>query len=107
MSDPKEPAPPPPYLAPYVEAARSPGGSFGSLLWASPATQSARFEAIRRIYDPAGRSLLDVGCGRAGYLGSLLDRGIRPAASIGIEAVGPLADAAEERAERARREGVA
>lgn len=108
MDQPDDPTPAsPPYLAPYLQAARTYGGGFGSLLWASPNTQAARFEAIRRIYDPAGRSVLDVGCGRADYLGFLLDSGARPADYIGIEAVGPLADAAEERAEPARREGVA
>ena len=108
MDQPEEPIPTPPaYLAPYLQAARTCGGGFGTLLWASPATQAVRFEAIRRIYDPAGRSVLDVGCGRADYLGFLLDRGIRPADYIGIEAVGPLADAADERAEQARRAGVA
>src|SRR4051794_25231511 len=108
MSDPDDPTPAAPaYLAPYLQAAETYGGGFGALLWASPATQAARFDAIRRIYDPAGRSVLDVGCGRADYLDFLLDRGVRPADYIGIEAVAALADAAGERAGRARAQGIA
>jgi SAM-dependent methyltransferase len=84
----------PPYLAPYLCAARAHGAGFGSLLWASPSTQAARFEAIARIHPLEGKSLLDVGCGRADLLDFLRARGVRPADYIGIEAVDELADAA-------------
>lgn len=83
------------YLQPYRDAARVYGAGFGSLLWASPQTQAVRFDAIRRIVDLHGRSVLDVGCGRADLLEHLLDRGVRPADYIGIEAVDELAAAAE------------
>jgi hypothetical protein len=84
----------PPYLAPYRRAARAHGAGFGSLLWASPSTQSARFDAIARIHPLDGKSLLDVGCGRADLLDFLHVRGIPLADYIGLEAVDELADAA-------------
>ena len=88
------------YLQPYLAAARQYGAGFGALLWASSKTQRARFEAIREIYDLSGKSVLDAGCGRADLLRHLLDRGVRVAEYIGLEAVETLADAAEARNER-------
>lgn len=85
----------PPYLEPYLRAARQFGAGFSALLWASPKTQRARFDAIRRAYEPEGKSVLDAGCGRADYLEFLLSRDVRPADYIGIEAVETLAAAAE------------
>jgi SAM-dependent methyltransferase len=84
----------PPYLAPYRRAARAHGAGFGSLLWASPSTQAARFDAIRRIHPLEGKSLLDVGCGRGDLLDFLRGHGVALADYIGIEAVDELADAA-------------
>lgn len=92
-------APPPlpqPYLAPYIRAAARHGSHFPALLWASPQTQSARFDAIERLGCLGGKSVLDVGCGRADLLEFLLRRGVEPADYFGIEAVGQLADAARE-----------
>jgi hypothetical protein len=86
-----------PYLEPYFSAARTHGAGFGSLLWASPATQAARFDAIRRIVDLTRKSVLDVGSGRADFLEYLLNQGIRPMDYVGIEAVDALADAAEHK----------
>jgi hypothetical protein len=40
-------------------------------------TQGLRFEAIRRLADLDGKSLLDVGCGRADFLEYLLRHGVR------------------------------
>jgi SAM-dependent methyltransferase len=87
-----------PYLLPYVDAAQRHGGGFGALLWASPRTQRLRFEAIRLIFNPQGKSVLDAGCGRADYLAHLLEASCIPADYIGLEAVAPLAAAAETRA---------
>ncbi|MDB5332641.1 MAG: hypothetical protein JWP03_3792 [Phycisphaerales bacterium] len=84
-----------PYLQPYLRAAQKYGAGFPALLWASPRTQRARFEAICQSYSPAGRSVLDAGCGRGDYLTFLIDRGVTPADYIGIEAVGDLANVAE------------
>lgn len=93
---------PQPYLAPYLRAAERFGEGFGSLLWASPQTQRARFNAIRKSCDPTGKSVLDVGCGRADYLAYLIERDARPADYIGIEMVEPLAAAAERQADEVR-----
>ena len=86
-----------PYLTPYLRAAEQYGGGFSALLWASPKTQRARFDAIRRTIELGGKSVLDAGCGRADLLSFLLDRDIRPADYIGLEAVEALAAAAEAR----------
>ena len=83
------------YLQPYLDAASTHGAGFGSLLWASPATQAARFDAIARVAALDGRSVLDAGCGRADFLSYLLQRGIQPHDYVGIEAVAELAAAAE------------
>lgn len=85
------------YLAPYLDAAAEYGAGFGTLLWASPKTQRARFDAIRRAIDMEGKSVLDAGCGRGDLLDYLLRQGVRPAEYLGIEAVEPLASAAETR----------
>lgn len=70
------------------------------MLWASPATQAARFGAIRKLAELQGRVVLDVGCGRADLLDDLLSHGIRPAHYHGIEAVPELCDVAEAKARR-------
>jgi hypothetical protein len=85
----------PTYLAPYLRAAQRHGAGFDSLLWASPRTQAVRFDALRRAAPVGGRTVLDVGCGRADYLRFLLDAGERPRHYVGLEAVPALADAAE------------
>jgi len=83
-----------PYLVPYLKAAERHGAGFGALLWASPETQATRFDAIERLGRLHGKSVLDVGCGRADLLAYLLGRGVRPADYTGIEAVAELASAA-------------
>lgn len=85
----------PTYLAPYLRAARSHGAGFSSLLWASPDTQSIRFDALARIADLHQRTICDIGCGRGDLLAFLDNRGIVPRHYVGIEAVPELADAAE------------
>ena len=90
----------PPYLRPYLEAARRYGGGFGSLLWASPRTQAVRFDALVRAATGGairGRRVLDVGCGRADLLDHLRRRDVVPKRYVGIEAVDALADAAERK----------
>ena len=85
----------PNYLAPYLTAASRHGAGFSSLLWASPHTQAVRFAALTRMVGLNGKSLLDVGCGRADLLDFLLARKIQPAHYDGLEGVTALADAAE------------
>ena len=87
--------PDPFYLEPYVRAAQRHGSAFRALLWASPNTQRARFDALIRLVDLNGRSLLDVGCGRADLLDHLLSKEIRPAHYVGLEGVATLSNAAE------------
>jgi hypothetical protein len=87
--------PEPTYLEPYARAATQYGAGFRSLLWASPNTQRARFDALIRLVDLNGRTLLDVGCGRADLLDHLHAKDIRPAHYVGLEGVQTLADAAE------------
>jgi SAM-dependent methyltransferase len=87
----------PDYLLPYLNAAQRHGSAFSSLLWASPDTQADRFDAIAAGADLAGKSVLDVGCGRADFLDYLVRRGIEPSTYIGIEAVPALAQAAREK----------
>ena len=84
----------PSYLLPYVNAARKHGAGFGSLLWANPGTQGARFNAFTRLYDFSGKLMLDVGCGRADLHDYLLARQIVPEHYVGLEGVEPLARAA-------------
>jgi len=91
-----------PYLLPYLDAAKRFGAGFGALLWASPKTQRFRFEALRGAYDPSGKSVLDVGCGRADYLLHLLDHRIEPADYTGIEAVECLAESAVANIEKVK-----
>ena len=86
-----------PYLLPDQKAAARHGSAFPALLWASPETQAARFDAIERLGRLHGKSVLDVGCGRADLLDFLLARGVVPADYTGIEAVPELAAAAERK----------
>src|SRR5436190_16538223 len=85
------------YLTPYREAASRHGDRFGSLLWASPKAQEARFDAICRLADMRGRRVVDAGCGRADLLDFLFERGIEPAEYVGIEAVDELVAAAKRK----------
>jgi hypothetical protein len=78
-----------------MSAASRHGAGFSSLLWASPHTQAVRFAALTRMVGLTGKSLLDVGCGRADLLDFLLARQVKPGHYVGLEAVTALADAAE------------
>lgn len=86
---------PPKYLKPYLDASRIHGGGFQTLLWASPETQAARFQAFTRLVDFHGLCVLDVGCGRGDLLDYLYAQGQVPAEYVGIEMVPALAQAAE------------
>ena len=87
----------PDYLAPYHAAVRKHGGGFRSLLWDSQKSQAARFNVMSDLCRFAGKSILDVGCGRADLLDFLLARGIEPDHYTGLEAVEALADAASQK----------
>jgi hypothetical protein len=87
----------PVYLKPYLRAAARHKSGFGTLLWASPHTQAVRFEAIRQMFDLNGRTVLDVGCGRADLLDYLLSQGTRPMHYVGLEAVPDLVSSARKK----------
>ena len=86
------------YLDPYYDGiGRHGGDGFGALLWASPQTQAARFDALSRLCNLDGRDVLDAGCGRADFLEYLLNRGIAPNTYLGLEAVEEFAAGAERK----------
>ena len=85
----------PSYLQPYVDAAKRHGAGFGTLLWASPRTQAARFEVLLSAVNVEGQKLLDVGCGRADLLEFITASGAEPVMYIGLEALEELTAAAE------------
>jgi SAM-dependent methyltransferase len=86
-----------PYLTPYLRAAMMHRDGFGSLLWANPETQTIRFDAIQRLGKLGGKSMLDVGCGRADLYDYLLAKNVKVNDYIGLEAVPALADAVERK----------
>jgi SAM-dependent methyltransferase len=67
------------------------------MLFPDERAQSIRFDAIARNCSLAGRSVLDVGCGRADLLAYLRARGVWPREYIGVEAQPVLAALARER----------
>lgn len=85
------------YLRPYLNAVQQHGGGFPALLWTSPASQAARFEALCRSYHFSGKSIVDLGCGRADFLDYLLSRNIVPNHYVGLEAIEPIAQSAERK----------
>src|SRR4051794_357553 len=87
----------PTYLEPYRQAASRHGDRFASLLWASPSTQAARFDAICRLADMRGRTVLDAGCGRGDLIDFLRQREIVIQKYIGLEAVDELVAAAKRK----------
>jgi SAM-dependent methyltransferase len=85
----------PAYLRPYSDAvARHGKDDFRVLLWASPQTQEARFKAMVDLVDPADKTVLDLGCGKADLLEFMIARGAAPARYVGLEGVRELASAA-------------
>lgn len=79
------------YLEPYHDAVRRHGAGFRALLWASPDTQAARFDAMSRLFSFRKLRILDAGCGRADLLDWLIARDDPPAEYIGLEGVPELA----------------
>src|SRR5690348_6202788 len=85
----------PAYLQPYARAVKRHGAGFSALLWASKRTQEQRFDALAKLADPTGLSILDLGCGRGDLLDFLIARGMKPKRFVGIEGVEEFASAAE------------
>lgn len=84
----------PAYLEPYARAVEEHGPAFPALLWASPTTQGKRFDAMLAMENPSGRTVLDLGCGRADLLDHMVHRRMTPVSYVGIEAVPELAQRA-------------
>jgi hypothetical protein len=91
------PASSPAYLRPYHDAHRRRARGVRAMLYDDAEAQAVRFAALARICPLAGLSVLDVGCGRADFLGFLRARGIAPAHYTGLEALPWLARAARRR----------
>ncbi len=66
-------------------------------MWASPRTQAIRFKALLRAVYVPGKSVMDVGCGRADFLEFMLNAKMFPRSYVGLEAVEDLAAAAEKK----------
>jgi SAM-dependent methyltransferase len=87
----------PAYLEPYARAAKRHGPDFRALLWASRRTQEQRFDALLRLANARGLSVLDLGCGCGDLLDFLIARDAAPSRYVGIEGVAELAEVAERR----------
>ncbi|MFI4897030.1 MAG: hypothetical protein ACIARR_04310 [Phycisphaerales bacterium JB059] len=83
----------PAYLRPYQEAVEAFGPRFEALLWNRPETQRVRFEALVSMLELEGRTLADLGCGRADLAAFLRDRGIAYGRYLGVEGVHELCEA--------------
>ncbi len=98
---------PPEYMQPYLKALARHGASLKSLLWASDATQAARFDALQRALVSGwrsegmkGRTLLDVGCGRGDLLLWLARQKLAPSEYIGLDAAEGLLASAKDRCKK-------
>jgi len=85
------------YLLPYAQAHKEGARGVRALLWEDRRSQEVRFEALVRLCPLADLRILDVGCGRADFLGYLRGRGIAPAHYTGLEAQPWLVRAARRR----------
>lgn len=88
----------PDYLEPYREAVERAGPTWEAQLWHSPEAQRARFGAILRVADLAGRPVADLGCGRGDLAGHLAAEGVEHAGYVGVDALEPMVREAERRA---------
>lgn len=102
------------YLQPYREAIKRFGAGFQATLWASPQGQRTRFDvmidligagALGAACGAAASELrglddavvLDVGCGTGDFAQRLIEREVRFARYIGVDAVSEMVDAASAR----------
>lgn len=84
------------YLKPYADAVADAGPRFEALLWRNRESQQQRFIALAEMLDLPGRSIADMGCGRADLAVFCHERGIMTARYIGIEGVPELAQASAD-----------
>lgn len=78
------------YLRPYRDAVRDFGTGFEALLWNSERMQRRRFEVFAEAIDLRGRTIADMGAGRADLLAFLVERGVSCRAYLGVEGVEQL-----------------
>lgn len=70
----------------YADKASAFGvGDVRSLSWGSRTSQEVRFKQITRLIDPAGLSVLDVGCGFGDLYHWLCEQGQAPASYLGVD----------------------
>ena len=86
------------YLKPYQRAVKDFGTEFEALLWNSEQKQRTRFEEMVSALDLAGRSVADLGAGRADFLAFLMERQITPTRYVGVEGIAQLKAFCDERA---------
>ena len=86
------------YLEPYREAVRQVGPRFEALLWNSVQTQEARFAALIDAIEPVGRTIADLGCGRADLAAWMTRQGVAPARYVGVDGLGEMIEFARDRA---------
>ncbi|MDP7008400.1 MAG: class I SAM-dependent methyltransferase [Phycisphaerales bacterium] len=87
----------PEYLNPYVEAARTYGGTFDATLWQSKQGQLIRFETFCSIVDFTNQSIVDIGCGLGDFAQYLLDSQIEYTSFHGVDAIPEMVETAKSR----------
>ena len=85
------------YLRPYREAVRRHGPGFEATLWSSPEGQRRRFDVMIDLAGFENCTLVDIGCGQGDFAKYLVDREIRFARFVGIDALPELIAAAQQR----------
>lgn len=85
-------------LDPYREALAMHGARFETTLWRSKEAQHTRFAVLTQMIDLTDRVVLDAGCGLGDYCAFLSDdAGVSYARYIGIDGLGEMVRAADER----------
>lgn len=85
------------YLDPYRQGNKEFGTDFEVTLWASPRTQTLRFEIFAELYPLADKRVLDAGCSRGDLATWLLDHDIHYSQYIGVDGLEPIIDFAKTR----------
>ena len=90
------------HLEPYRGTLESVGPRFEALHWRDLREQTERFEAIAEMVPLAGRSIADIGCGRADLLNWLRRHDLAPRRYIGVDALPGLVEFGRRRTRRIR-----
>lgn len=75
----------PDYLQPYQHALDLHGVEFDVTLWASPQTQTRRFQVFTQMVNLGGKRVLDAGCSRGDFAAFLLQARIEYHSFVGID----------------------